>query len=160
MHLPPALLASLRVALGSTALLGVACDQARSAAQPAPAATATPASTDAPRAQATTAAPIPAAAQVDRIDGGDATLAASTLAATSEPPVRRGRLRDRSVAPTSVAPSPVASATTRDAATTFEPCEPGGLVAAAPRPVARPKPRTAPVATPPRAWVCGPCGRG
>lgn len=152
MHLPQALLASLRAAaLGSTALLGAACDEPApapsvEASQPAQAVLA------ATRTEATVTSPTPARSIVA---SEPVALDAGRVDEIPAPPARRGRLREREAAPTTVAAPSVPPAAVRDAATRFEPCEPAAVTAAA-----RPRPRTAPAATPPRPWSCGPCGRG
>lgn len=161
MHLPPALLSSLRACLGTTALLGAACDQATAAAPSSPAleqagntvvapATASATIVTPPVASATvTEAPRPI--QIQPATALDA--ASSTLDAGVSITPTRGRLRERETT-TALAFTGNPETVTRDESTTFVAADP---------PKTRPKVRhrAKPVAVEPvPTWSCGPCGRG
>jgi len=145
MHLPPALLSSLRVALGGTALLGAACDQTAAAAPAEVIATTPAAQASAPARTSTTATVAPQPMAVTSLDDG-ATI-------EREPVLARGRLRARETT-TALAFTGIEAAVTPDRTTTFVAADPDAP------PKVRRKPK--PVAATPvvREWSCGPCGRG
>lgn len=145
MHLPPALLASLRACLGTTALLVPACDPSAAIPEPAPATGVTAAVPDAVPERAAVRVEAPTIAAPSATPPTATALDEGAAIETAAP---RSRLRDRTTT-TALAFTGTPDAVTRDPSTSF--------VAAESKPRARPKHRR-PAPTP--TWSCGPCGRG